>query len=172
MIQLLLPVAAASFDWPAVSSAWQSAHLARAGLIDLDATIITQALFFFTLLFALPSLVYKPMLERFGEREARTEGARNDAKALKRQARDEISRYDTAVANQRKDALAERAETRAQAQKQADAMVATARAEAAQRVAAGIAEQRAQAESAKSALAGEARTLAAAIAGKLQRGSN
>ncbi len=169
MLNLLSPLAAAVQQIEATSTAYELHGLARAGLIDLDATIITQAVFFFALLLLLPGLVYKPLLQRFDQREERTEGARTSAKAMRKQAREEVARYEAAVASQRKDALTERAETRARAQAQADAMVTTARAEAAERVAAGIAEQRKTAESARKALQADAGILASTIADKLTR---
>ena len=144
-------------------------RLGEAGLIDLDATIITQGLFFIVLLLALPGLVYKPMLARFDEREARTDGARADAKALRRQADDEVSRYETAIGQQRRDALTERAETRTEAQREADIMVATARQEATDRVNAGIASQRSDADRVRGELKSEVQLLAAAIAAKIVR---
>ncbi len=169
MLHLLSPLGAAVQQSDTISIALELGNLARAGLIDLDATIITQAVFFFALLLLLPGLVYKPLLQRFDQREERTEGARATAKAMRKQAREEVARYEAAVASQRKDALAERADTRARAQAQADALVATARTEAAQRVTAGIAEQRATAETARQALRTEADALAGAIADKLTR---
>ncbi|MBM4344228.1 MAG: ATP synthase F0 subunit B [Deltaproteobacteria bacterium] len=169
MLHLLSPLGAAVQHTDVIPRACELTRLARAGLIDLDATIVTQAVFFFALLILLPGLVYKPLLARFDQREERTEGARTTAKAMRKQAREEVARYEAAVAAQRKDALAERAATRSQAQAQADAMVATARREAAERVSAGIAEQRTAAEAARQSLRAEAQTLGGAIADKLTR---
>lgn len=170
MLHLLAPlpaVAAAAAD----TAVWQAASqsVGRAGLIDLDVTIITQAVFFFTLLIVLPPLVFKPLLARFEQREARTEGARNEAKQLRKQADEEVARYETLTAEQRRTALQERAETRLATQKQADAMVAQARTETATRLEAAFARQRATADEARAALRQDAALIAASIADKLAR---
>ena len=168
MLHPALPLAvfAQTVDFAPVAAA---AHLSRAGLIDLDATIITQSVFFFALLLILPRLVYKPLLARFDQREARTDGARAEAKVLRHQADAEVARYETAVASQRRDALSERADTRGRTQKQADETIAAARAETAARISAGVAAQRKAADEARAELATEARSLGAAIADKLVR---
>lgn len=143
---------------------------ARAGLIDLDVTIITQAVFFFLLLLVLPGLVYKPMLARFDQREARTEGARHEAKSLRKQADDEVAKYETATAERRKAAMTERAETRDSARKQADALVSTARSESNVRLEGAFAAQRKTADAARTALKSDAQQIAAVIADKLAKG--
>ncbi|MSQ83270.1 MAG: hypothetical protein EXR77_10330 [Myxococcales bacterium] len=177
MIQLLSALATVSQnsdlsqDSGLASASWALTAVARAGLIDLDATIITQAVFFLTLLLLLPSMVYRPLLQRFDQREERTEGARATAKALRKQARDEVARYDDAVASQRRDALIERAETRALAQKSADELIAQARKETADHIAHGIAEQRQFAVSARQELFADASTIGAEIAAKLSGGT-
>lgn len=170
MLSLLAPLANASQHLDFAPAAAAHSTLARAGLIDLDATIISQGLFFAVLLLVLPSMVYKPLLARFDQREARTDGARAQAKALRRQADDEVTRYEAAVANQRRDALTERAETRSHTQQQADQMLETARAETVARINAGIAAQRQAADETRKALSQEAASLGTAIADKLVRG--
>ncbi len=144
--------------------------VARAGLIDLDVTIISQAAFFFLLLLVLPGLVFKPFLARFDQREARTEGARNEAKHLRKQADDEVARYEVAAAERRKAAMHERAETRDHARKEADQLVSTARGESISRLDKVFADQRAAAQTARQSLQGEAQQIAASIADKLAQG--
>jgi F-type H+-transporting ATPase subunit b len=175
MLHLLAPlpaVAASVVDASAVDAVmWQAASqsVGRAGLIDLDVTLITQALFFFTLLIVLPPLVFKPLLARFEQREARTEGARHEAKQLRKQADDEVARYETLTSEHRRAAMQERAETRQSTQKQADALVAQARAESATRLEVAFQRQRATADEARAALRQDASLIAASIADKLAR---
>ncbi len=151
---------------------WGSAAEAvqRAGLVDLDFTVIIQAVLFFTLLAVLPSLVLKPLVARFDQREARTEGARNEAKTLRKQADEQVASYEHATQEQRKKAMAERAETRAATQRQADALVAQARAETQARIDAGLAQQRQVMKQAQAQLDAVAAPLAGEIADKLVRG--
>lgn len=151
--------------WGTVAEAVQ-----RAGLVDLDFTVIIQAVFFFTLLAVLPGLVLKPLVARFDQREARTEGARNEAKALRKLADDQVATYDQATQEQRKKAMAERADTRAATQRQADALVAQARHETQARVDAGLLQQRQLMKQAQLQLDAMAAPLAAEIADKLVRG--
>jgi F-type H+-transporting ATPase subunit b len=147
-----------------------SEAVSRAGLIDLDVTIITQAAFFFLLLLVLPGLVFKPFLARFDQREARTEGARSEAKLLRKQADDEVSRYETAAAERRKSAMHERAETRDHARKEADQLVTKARTESLGRLDKIFADQRVIAQTARTELQGEAQRIAVSIADKLAQG--
>lgn len=163
----------AAFALPVVDGAsWHSAAQAvqRAGLVDLDFTVLVQAVLFFALLLLLPGLVLKPLVARFDQREARTEGARHEAKALRKQADDQVASYEHATQEQRKKAMAERAETRAATQRQADALVAQARAETQARIDAGLAEQRQAMKQAQAELDAAAAPLATSIADKLVRG--
>ena len=145
-------------------------HVARAGLIDLDGTIFVQFGFFALLVLVLPSLIFNPMLARIEQREARTDGARADAKAMRHLADDQVAHYETAIAAEKRKALHERAETRAATMKMAASLVATARTETAERIDQGLAAQRAQADVARTQLAGDAEGLARQIATKLVEG--
>lgn len=150
--------------WGTVADAVQ-----RAGLVDLDFTVIIQAVLFFTLLAVLPSLILKPLVARFDQREARTEGARNESKLLRKQADDQVASYEHATQEQRKKAMAERAETRAATQRQADSLVAQARVETQARVDAGLSQQRTAMKQAQLELDAIAGPLAKDIADKLVR---
>lgn len=163
----------AAFALPIADGAsWADAAQAvqRAGLVDLDFTVIVQAVLFFTLLLVLPGLVLKPLVARFDQRDARTEGARHEAKALRKEADDQVASYEHATQEQRKKAMAERAETRAATQRQADALVSQARAETHARIEAGLAEQRQAMKKAQAELDAAAAPLATSIADKLVRG--
>jgi len=51
-------------------------QIARAGLIDLDITVLFQLVVFLVLLVTLNKLAFQPLLALFAERRKRTEGAR------------------------------------------------------------------------------------------------
>lgn len=145
-------------------------HAARAGLVDVDATVFVQAAFFLILVVVLPGLIFKPMLARIEQREARTEGARAEAKSMRHAADEQVAAYEQATAEEKRRALAERAEVRAATQKMAADMVATARAETTTRIDAGLAAQRRTADAAREALRKDAATLSTQIADKLVQG--
>lgn len=146
-----------------------SAAVQRAGLVDVDITIVIQAVFFIILLVVLPNLIFKPMLERMDQREARTEGAREAAKKMRKSADEEGVKFETAIAETRKQALAERAAQRSAAQRQAGEQLAAAKAAAAADIDSQIAAQRSAAEEAKKQLAVDARSIAVQIADRIVR---
>lgn len=55
-------------------------------MIDLDYTILVQAALFFVAFFVLRSLVFRPMVAVFEERDRSIEGARRDVKLMEREA--------------------------------------------------------------------------------------
>ena len=150
-------------------SAWELTARA-AGMVDVDATAIVQFAFFIALVLVLPKLIFEPLLARFDLREARTEGARRDAKTMLKEAEEKQQAYEEATAKEKQRALAERAAARADAQKKAAAMVASVRAETNERIDQGIATMRAEAAKAKETLDAEAAQLADVIATKLMEG--
>ena len=139
----------------------------RAELIDVDITLGIQAFFFFTLVLVLPRLIFKPMLVRIEQREARTEGARAEAKAMRHAADDRVSTYDSATAEEKRKALEERALVRQSTQKNAADLIAKARVDSAARLDRNLGEQRAKAEQARADLRVEAQAISKAIADKL-----
>ncbi|MFH1531411.1 MAG: ATP synthase F0 subunit B [Pseudomonadota bacterium] len=68
-------------------------QIARAGLIDLDITVLFQLVVFLVLLVILNKLAFQPLLALFAERRKRTEGARATAVDAARRA----SRLEEAV---------------------------------------------------------------------------
>lgn len=142
----------------------------KAGLIDLDVTVFIQGGLFLGLVLLLPRIIFRPMLERIEQREARTEGARAEAKAMRHAADEQVTAYDQATAAEKRRALDERAEVRLATQHKAEALIAQARAATAARIDAGLASQRQQAADARKQLAAEAETLGVLIADKLAEG--
>lgn len=141
--------------------------ISRAGLIDVDVTVFYYAGLFLILLLVLPSLVFKPMLERMENREERTAGARAEAVLIRKSADAEAEQFDKHVADEKRNALEERAKLREQTQAQADELLTTARRETQARIEQGLAAQHTAAEEARRALESDAREIAGAIAQKL-----
>ncbi len=154
------------------TGAWAapSQTVLHAGLIDLDATVVLQSAFFIILMLVLPRLVFKPMLARLEQREARTEGARAEAKAMRHAADEQIAAYEQATAEEKRRALDERARTRSAAEKQAAELIAQARAQTVARIDAGIANQKRQVADAQEQLHAEAVILGRQIATKIAEG--
>ncbi len=144
-----------------------AAFAQRAELIDLDVTILFQIVFFFTLVFVLPKLIFQPMLGRIEQREARTEGARAEAKAMRHAADDRVATYDAATADEKRRALDERAQIRTATQKNAADLIAKARAQSAARLETNLAQQKVTADAARVDLRAEAKKIASNIADKL-----
>lgn len=144
-----------------------AAFAQRAELIDVDVTLVFQSIFFFTLIFVLPKLIFQPMLGRIEQREARTEGARAEAKAMRHAADDRVATYDAATADEKRRALDERAQIRTATQKNAADLIAKARAQSAQRLETNLAQQKTTADAARVDLRAEAHKIAQNIADKL-----
>ena len=141
--------------------------IARAGLIDIDVTVFYYAFLFILLMFVLPGLVFKPMLARIDQREARTVGARQEAMLFAKSTTAGAAQFEVASAAAKHKALDERAKLREETRTRADEMVASARRETLARIDAGLAAQQAQVAEARLALATDAREIAHAIAQKL-----
>ncbi len=141
--------------------------VSRAGLIDLDVTVFYYAALFVILLLVLPSLVFKPMLERMEKRDERTSGARQEAQLIRKSADAEAEQFDKHVTEEKRRAQDERAKIREETQHKADDLVAQARRDTQARIEAGLVAQHAQAAQARTALEGDAREIAGAIAQKL-----
>ena len=141
-----------------------------AGLVDLDVTFFVQFALFLALVLTLPKLIFNPLLERFTNRQARTEGARSQAKAMLKDADKQVFVYEEATAKQKQKALAERAAARADAQGQAAELVENIKKKTHLRITQGIATLvRAEAE-AKSEIEKEAAAISVLIADKIVEG--
>jgi len=139
----------------------------RAGLIDLDWTVFVQFGLFTTLVVLLPRLVFNPMLRRVEERQARTSGAAADARAIVKEADRKVGQYEDAIAEEKRQAMEERAHARDAARRKAAATVAQVRKEADARIEAGIATLQVDAEAARAGLRDDARAVADMIADRL-----
>jgi F0F1-type ATP synthase membrane subunit b/b' len=139
----------------------------RAGMVDLDVTFFVQTGFFFALVLVLPGLIFKPLLARIEQREARTSGARSDARRMLKEADEQVHIYERATSEEKQKALAERAAARNDAKQKAGKLVEDVREATEARIAEGITAMRADADAARGGIEEEARKLGALIAAKI-----
>jgi F-type H+-transporting ATPase subunit b len=85
--------------------------------IDLDATLLLQAVVFAALVVVLKPLLFDPMLKVFDERERRTEGARHDARRMQAEASQLLQEYEQALDRVRRAASDERDRIRSETAK-------------------------------------------------------
>jgi len=156
----------------AVDALGTDVPLVRAGLVDLDVTFFIQTLFFLALVFILPKLIFEPLMERLGQRDTRTSGARDDAKRMLKDADAQVLIFEKATSEQKQVALAERAAARESAQQKAGELLDKVRADTDARVEAGIAELRSDAETGRAQVDADATAIAAEIAEKILTGGS
>jgi F-type H+-transporting ATPase subunit b len=75
------------------------------GLISVDGSMLVQMGIFFTLLFLLNRLLFRPVLESITQREARTVGARQEAADLRADAEAKMASYEAEIAKARAEAI-------------------------------------------------------------------
>jgi F-type H+-transporting ATPase subunit b len=85
--------------------------------IDLDRTVLLQAVLFAVLVVVLKPLLFDPILRVFDERERRTEGARGDARRMQAEAGELLHDYEQALDRVRRAATEERERIRAETAK-------------------------------------------------------
>lgn len=90
-----------------------SVVLSEGSIIDLDGTLFVQLGIFFVLFFVLRALVFKPMTGLFAAREAAIEGAREDARRMEREAKEQTGSFDEAIRDARASAGQQRDRLRA-----------------------------------------------------------
>lgn len=163
MLAALTPAAAAATHVGELS-------IAAAGLVDVDLTAFIQLGFFLALVFTLPGLIFKPLLARFEQRVAKTEGARSEARSMLREADEQVVVYEEATAKQKQKALAERAAARADAQKQAADLVETVKKDTNFRITQGITNLFAAEAHAKREIEKDAAAISVMIADKIVEG--
>ncbi|HEY2404460.1 MAG TPA: ATP synthase F0 subunit B [Polyangiaceae bacterium] len=108
-----LCAATSSDSLSAIGSAWNG----RAITIDLDKTVLVQAVLFTVLLVVLKPLLFDPMLKVFAAREERTEGTRAKARELQEHAGELLRRYEKELERVHKVAAEERERLRTETAK-------------------------------------------------------
>ena len=112
--------------------------------IDLDLTFTLQMLLFAALIVALKPLLFDPVLRIFEERERRTDGARDEARAMQERAGALLEKYEAELSRVGRAAAEEREHMRAETTRLENEILAQARAATTQIMANGrheIAEQ-------------------------------
>ena len=90
-----------------------SVVLSEGSIIDLDGTLFVQLGIFLVLFFVLRALVFKPMTSLFAAREAAIDGARDDARRMEREAKEQSGGFEEAIRKVRTTAGEERDKLRA-----------------------------------------------------------
>jgi len=143
-------------------------HLASAKLfaaainVDFDPTFIAQFILFTTFVVVLRPLLFDPLLRVFEEREKRTEGAKEQARAMDAKAGDLLTRYEAELEKVRREANQEREKLRREAKELEAKIMAEARTESARiletgkaRIAAEVEQMRKELREAQPVLASE-----------------
>ncbi len=143
-------------------------HLASAKLfaaainVDFDPTFIAQFILFTTFVVVLRPLLFDPLLRVFEEREKRTEGAKDDARAMDAKAGELLTRYEAELEKVRREANLEREKLRREAKELEAKIMAEARTESSRiletgkaRIAAEVEQMRKELKEAQPALASE-----------------
>lgn len=94
---------------------------------DFDLTFVLMMVVFATLIVVLNPLLFQPVLRVFEERERRTEGARDSARAMQEEAGELLSRYEKELAKVHEVARLERDRIRTEAAKVEAEVMAQAR---------------------------------------------
>jgi F-type H+-transporting ATPase subunit b len=94
---------------------------------DFDLTFVLQMLVFAALIVVLRPLLFEPVLKVFEERERRTEGARDSARAMQVRAGEFLSRYEKELAKVHEVARQERDRARAETARMEAELMAQAR---------------------------------------------
>jgi F-type H+-transporting ATPase subunit b len=94
---------------------------------DFDLTFVLMMVVFAALIVVLKPLLFEPVLRVFEEREKRTEGARDSARAMQEEAGALLSRYEKELAKVHEVARQERDRIRAETAKLEAEMMAQAR---------------------------------------------
>ncbi|HEY8370704.1 MAG TPA: ATP synthase F0 subunit B [Thermodesulfobacteriota bacterium] len=122
---------------------------------------------FLVLMAYLNAVLFRPMLRYLDEREAKTHGAVDEAKALEEEAARALAAYEARIAAARAEAHAETAAARKRASDEEQAILERAREDAARRIGEIERDVAAATEQARSMLGAQAREMARAIAEKI-----
>jgi F-type H+-transporting ATPase subunit b len=90
-----------------------SVVLSEGSIIDLDGTLFVQLGIFLVLFFVLRALVFRPMTSLFAAREAAIDGAREEARRMEREAKEQSGSFDEAIREVRTSAGMQRDRLRA-----------------------------------------------------------
>ncbi len=136
-------------------------------MISLNATLVVQLINFIVLLVILNALLYKPVLAKLREREARIKADRDKAEDLNRQVEEQDNRHQEELAKARQTAALERTALMDEAKKKEADILAAARSEASKIVESMKASIEKEAEEVRKSLRTEMTPLAKSITEKI-----
>ena len=141
--------------------------VARAALVDIDATLFVLLGMFLLLYVFLRFALFRPVLRVFDEREKRIEGAKAEAKEMQDRAQRALAEYESFLRDARNQGAAEKEALRQQGQQLARDVIDQVRKETAVVLAQGKAELHAELAKAQASIDTEAATLAQQAAERL-----
>jgi F-type H+-transporting ATPase subunit b len=136
-------------------------------VISLNATLVVQLINFVVLLVILNAILYKPILAKLREREARIKADRDKAEELNRQVEEQEDRHQQELAKARQTAAQEKTALMDEAKKKESEILATARGESAKILDTMKASIESEAEEVRKTLRAEMTPLAQSIAVKI-----
>lgn len=136
-------------------------------VVDLDLTFAAQIVMFFLLFLLLRPLLFDPMIKLFEEREKRTGGAKDDARALYAEADAKMAKYEEEVLVVKRAAGEERDRIRQEGLRREQAILGKVRAETNAMIEEGRAKIAAERERLQAELGGQSQQLARDIAGRV-----
>lgn len=147
------------------ASAVMSSRAAEGGVnVDLDATLLVQAVLILVLWLVLKPLLFDPMLKLFEERETRIVGAIQKARRIDEKSADAKAEYDDAMGKARAAGAAEREKLRAESLRQESELLTKVRGETQQRIDAARADNEKELESTRQKLVPHASNIAKDLA--------
>ena len=144
-----------------------SVLLSEGSIIDLDGTILVQLGIFLVLFFLLRALVFKPMTALFAAREEAIDGAREEARRMEREAKEQSGGFDEAIRRVRTEAGEQRDKLRADGLQLERTMLNAVKDETNRALEDARTKLDAERDAARRAMAAQTPVLARAIAGKL-----
>ena len=141
--------------------------LSGSPILDVDATMLLYIVLFFVLFWVLNTLVFKPIMALFDEREKAIDGAKRDARKLEKDAEAKLNAFEDEMAKMRKEASAERDRMRADASRRERKLLEKVKGETDAMVAESEATMAKEASRIRKEIATETPKLAKQIASKL-----
>ena len=135
--------------------------------VDFDITFAAQFVLFATFLYVLKPILFDPLLRLFEEREARTDLARAQARALDAKAGELMAKYESELERVRQEAATEREALRAETAKLEAKILADARNDAASILEQGKAKLEAEVKALRAELKAGQPALSAQIASRI-----
>lgn len=144
-----------------------SVLLSEGSIIDLDGTILVQLGIFLVLFFILRALVFKPMTSLFAAREEAIDGAREEARRMEREAKEQSGGFDEAIRRVRTEAGEQRDKLRADGLALERTMLNAVKDETTRALEDARVKLESERDTARGAMAAQTPVLARAIASKL-----